>query len=130
MAGFTDYLENVIMDHVFTQSSAYTAPTIWTALFTTAPTDNSSGTEVTSTGGYTRIRSTGFTAPSSGYVYNSTAIAFPTATGAWGTVEYFALCTSSAAGNMLAYSSLTASRTVGVGDSVTFSTGSLVASLD
>lgn len=130
MAGFTDYFENYVMDSVFTQSSAFVAPTLWTALFTAAPTDASSGTEVTSTGGYTRIKSTGFSAPSSGYVYNSTAIAFPVATDPWGTVEYFSLCTSSAAGSIIAYSSLTTSRAIVLGDTVTFSTGAMAISLD
>ncbi|HSW62141.1 MAG TPA: hypothetical protein VLH56_02300 [Dissulfurispiraceae bacterium] len=129
MAGFTDTLENALLDHVFNGAS-YSTPTKWIGLFTVAPTDASSGTEVTSTGGYTRIAAATWTTASSGYTYNSTAIAFPTATGDWGTIDYFAVCTSSAGGAMIAYSSLAVSKTIATGDSVTFSTGSLVVTLD
>lgn len=128
MAGFTNYLEHAVLDHVF-GGSAYTQPTVWTGLWNTAPTDTSTTGEVSGSG-YTRIRSTTWVAASSGQTANSTAIAFPTASGSWGTVEYFALCTSSAAGSVLAYSSLTASKTIASGDSVTFSTGAIVITLD
>lgn len=134
MAGFASYLEKEVLDFVF-KGSTFAMPKKWVALFTAAPTDGSSGTEVTSTGGYTRIDSTTWTtasttASTSAFTANSTAVAFPTATGSWGTVEYFALCTSSAAGSIIAWSSLTVSKTIATGDSVTFSTGSLVVRLD
>lgn len=134
MAGFTSFLEKEVLDHLF-EGTAYAMPKKWVTLFTAAPTDGSSGTEVTSTGGYTRIDSTTWTvastvASTSAFTTNSTAIAFPTATGSWGTVEWFGLCTSSAAGSILAWSSLAVSKTIATGDSVTFSTGSLVVRLD
>lgn len=128
MAGFTNYLEHAVLDHVF-GGSAYAQPTIWVGLWTVAPTDTSTAGESTGTG-YTRIRSTTWVAASSGQTANSTAIPFPTATASWGTIEYFALCTSSAAGEVLAYSSLTTSKTIALGDSVTFSTGAIVITLD
>lgn len=129
MAGFTNVLENLLLDHVF-GGGVYTPPTIWIGLFTVAPTDTSTGTEVTGTG-YTRIAAPTWVAASSGQVSNSTSLAFPVAgSTTWGTIEYFAVCTSSAAGAMLAYSSLAASKTPTTGDSVTFSTGSIVVTLD
>lgn len=134
MAGFTSVLEKGLLDHVF-NGAAYSTPTKWIGLFTAAPTDGSTGTEVTSTGGYTRITAATWTAAStaastSAFTTNSTAIAFPTATGSWGTIDYFAVCTSSSAGAMIAWSSLAVSKTIATGDSVTFSTGSLVVRLD
>ena len=134
MAGFTSFLEKEVLDHVF-EGSTYEMPKKWVTLFTAAPADGSSGTEVTSTGGYTRIDSTTWTAASttastSAFTVNSTAIVFPTATGSWGTVDYFGLCTSSAAGAILAWSSLTVSKTIATGDSVTFSSGSITIRLD
>jgi hypothetical protein len=129
MAGFTNVLENLVLDHVFSVST-YTPPTIWLGLFTVAPTDTSTGTECTGAG-YTRIAAPTWVAASSGQTVNSTAIAFPVAASTtWGTIEYFAICTSSAAGAMLAYSSLTVSKTITTGDSVTFSTGAIVVTLD
>ena len=51
MAGFSDYLEDKVLDHVF-GGTAYTAPsTLYVALYTVAPTDTGGGTEV-SGGGY------------------------------------------------------------------------------
>ena len=47
MAGFSDYLEDKVLDHVF-GGNAYTAPgTLYVALYTVAPTDTGGGTEVT-----------------------------------------------------------------------------------
>ena len=53
MAGFSDYLEDKVLDHVF-GGNAYTAPsTLYVALYTVAPTDTGGGTEV-SGGSYAR----------------------------------------------------------------------------
>ena len=53
MAGFSDYLEDKVLDHVF-GGTAYTAPTtLYVALYTVAPTDTGGGTEV-SGGAYAR----------------------------------------------------------------------------
>ena len=129
MAGFTNVLENALLDHVF-GTGVYAPPTIWVGLFTVAPTDTSTGTEVTGAG-YTRIAAATWVAASSGQIANSTAITFPVAASTtWGTIEYFAVCTSSAAGAMLAYSSLAASKTPTTGDTVAFSTGSIIVTLD
>jgi len=47
MAGFSDYLEDKVLDHVFGGNS-YTAPgALYVALFTVAPSDTGGGTEVT-----------------------------------------------------------------------------------
>ena len=57
MSGFSDYLEDKVLDHVF-GGNAYTAPTtLYVALYTVAPSDTGGGTEV-SGGGYARQTST------------------------------------------------------------------------
>ena len=57
MAGFSDYLEDKVLDHVF-GGNAYTAPsTLYVALYTVAPTDTGGGTEV-SGGAYARQTAT------------------------------------------------------------------------
>jgi hypothetical protein len=130
MGSFSNYLENATMGYLF-NGAALSQPVTWVSLFTTDPTESGSGTEVSTTAtGYNRIRSTGWTAASSGYIYNSTVVQYSTATGSWGTIQYFAVHDSSTAGNMLAYSSLTTSKTVAVGDSVAFSTGAISIQLD
>lgn len=121
MSGFGTTIDNYCLDQVFS-TNTYNP---WVALYITAPAKDGTGTEVSGTG-YTRIKSTGWTAASSGYIYNSTTIAFPTAGGDWGTVEYFAVWSSSSAGNIMAFSSLTTSKTIASGDSAQFSTGQIV----
>ena len=62
---FTDYLENKLLAHTFS-NTAYTSPsTVYVALYTVAPTDSSVGTEVTG-GGYAR-QSASFTTTASAY---------------------------------------------------------------
>ena len=86
MAGFSDYLEDKVLNHVF-GGNAFTAPsTLHVALYTVAPTDTGGGTEV-SGGGYTRKTAT-FTVSGTNptQASNTAAIEYPTATANYGTV--------------------------------------------
>jgi len=125
MAGsFTDYLEDKILKHVFT-NTAYTSPTtVYVGLFTTAPTDTGGGTEITGMG-YTR-KSAAFTVSGTGTLAtNSAAIDFDAATGSWGTVVAMAIFDASTAGNMLAWADLTTSKTIATGDVLRIPIGDL-----
>ena len=116
MAGsYTDYLEDKLLKHVFTNTT-YTPPAaIYVGLFTAAPSDTGGGTEVTGTA-YAR-QSAAFTVSGTGTVAtNSANIDFPAAGSAWGTVTAVALFDASTSGNMLAWSDLTTSRTIASGD--------------
>ncbi|MCP4928193.1 MAG: hypothetical protein GY918_03945, partial [Gammaproteobacteria bacterium] len=118
----TNYLENKIAEHVF-GGSAYTAPsTLYVALFTSAPSDTGSGTEV-SGGSYTRM-AMAFTV-SSDTASNTSNVEFPKATASWGTVTHFAIYDASSSGNMLCYGTLTASKAVASGDTLRFNAGEL-----
>lgn len=128
MAGFSDYLELEVLDHVFGGAS-YTAPaTIYVALYTVAPSDTGGGTEV-SGGGYAR-QSMAFGTASSGSISNSGSVEFPTATADYGTVVAMGLFDASSAGNLLAYGNLTTSKTVSNGDVFRFNASSVTISLD
>jgi hypothetical protein len=128
---FSNYLENEVLDHVF-RNATYSSPSaVYAALFTAAPSDTGGGTEV-SGGGYERESIT-FGAASSGQVSNSVDVDFGTSTGAWGTVSHVGIFDSSSTGgsnNLLAWSALTASKTVESGDPVKFPSGDLTISLD
>jgi hypothetical protein len=125
---FSNFLELEILDHVF-RNSAYTAPsTIHVALFTSAPNDAGGGTEV-SGNGYAR-QSMAFSAASSGSIANSGSVEFPTATGDQGTIVAMGLFDASSSGNLLAYGSLTANKTVSSGDVFRFNASSVTISLD
>ena len=125
MAGFSDYLEDKVLDHVF-GGNAYTAPaTLYVALYTVAPTDTGGGTEVT---GGSYARQTGaFTVSGTNptQASNSSAIEYPTATGNYGTVVAVGIFDASSSGNLLAYANLTASKVVSTGDVFRFNTGDL-----
>jgi hypothetical protein len=125
MAGFSDYLEDKVLDHVF-GGNAYTAPaTLYVALYTVAPTDTGGGTEVT---GGSYARQTGaFTVSGTNptTASNSAAIEYPTATADYGTVVAVGILDASSSGNLLAYANLDTSKSVTTGDVFRFDTGDL-----
>ena len=125
MAGFSDYLEDKVLDHVF-GGNAYSAPsTLYVALYTVAPTDTGGGTEV-SGGGYVR-QSSAFTVSGTNptTASNSAAVEYPTATADYGTVVAVGIFDASSSGNLLAYANLTTSKVVSTGDVYRFNTGDL-----
>jgi len=133
---FSDYLENKLLDHAF-RNTAYTpATTLYLALFTAAPTDAGPGSgEVSTSGtGYARAQvtpSTGFSAASGGLIANTGTVSFTAATTAWGTITHFAIFDAATGStNMLAWGALTASKTIGAGDTASFAAGALTISLD
>ena len=110
---FTDYLENKLLAHTFS-NTAYTSPsTVYVALYTVAPTDSTTGTEVTG-GGYVR-QSASFTTTASDTT-NASAIEWPTATAGYGTVVAVAVLDASSSGNMLAFAALDTNKTISTGD--------------
>ena len=124
---FTNFLETEILDHVFA-GNAYTAPgTIYVGLFAAAPGEAGGGTEV-SGGSYARqagtFSVTGNTATTTG------AIEWPTATGTWGTITHIGIFDASTGGNMMAYASLTASKTIASGDVFRIPAGDIDITLD
>jgi len=125
MAGsFTDYLEDKILKHVFT-NTAYTSPTtVYVGLFTAAPTDTGGGTEVSGSG-YAR-KSAAFTVSGTGTLAtNSAAIEFDAATGTWGTIVAIAVFDALTTGNMLAWADLTTSKAIATGDVLRIPVGDL-----
>ena len=110
---FTDYLETKLLAHTFSNTAFTTPGTVYVALYTVAPTDSSTGTEV-SGGGYAR-QSAAFTT-SGNTASNTSAIEYPTATAGYGTVVAVAVLDDASSGNMLAYAALSANKTIATGD--------------
>ena len=126
MAGFSDYLEDKVLDHVF-GGTAYTAPgTLYVGLYTAAPSDSGGGTEV-SGGSYARKSMPAMTVSGTSptEATNGAAVEFVTATGSWGTVTHVGVFDASSSGNLLAWAALTASKTVSSGDVFRFDAGDL-----
>jgi hypothetical protein len=128
MAEFTQYLENKLLDHVLNNASFTSPTTAYVGLFTVAPTDTTSGTEV-SGGSYARQVLSVSTA-SDGVVTSDSDITFPQATGNWGTIVALGVHDADSSGNLLMYTDLTTSKTIETGDILKISTGSLTVSLD
>lgn len=128
MAGsLSDYAELKLLDHVL-GTAAYAKPTVYLALFTVAPGEAGGGTEV-SGGAYTR-QAVAFTAAAAGATANTADVTFPTATASWGTVVAVGIMDASTAGNLLAFSTLAASKVIGSGDVLKVAAGALTVSLD
>jgi len=126
MAGFSDYLEDKVLNHVFGGNS-YTAPgTLYVGLFTAAPSDSGGGTEC-SGGSYARksmpAMTVSGTSPTT--ATNGAAVEFATATGSWGTVTHVGVFDASTSGNLLGWAALSASKTVSSGDVFRFDAGDL-----
>lgn len=131
--GFTYYLDNKLLDLVFSNTS-YTVPsTLYIGLSTTTPTQSGSGFTEPSGNGYARVavtnNSTNWPAASNGAKSNANAITFPQATGSWGTVTHFGVFDASTSGNLLAWGALSQSKSISSGDTPYFAAGSLTLNL-
>jgi len=124
---FSNFLETEILDHVFA-GAAYTAPaTLYLALYTAAPGETGGGTEV-SGGAYAR-QSVAFTTTGN-TTSNSAAVEYPTATASFGTVTHVGVFDALTSGNLMAYATLSSSKTIDTGDVFRVPTGDLDITLD
>ena len=126
MGSFSDFWENKVLDHLFGKAN-YTPPTIYVALSTANPAEDGSGMAEPSGNGYERkvTAPADWTASSGGALSNANELAFPEATGDWGTITHFALYDALTGGNFLGYGTLSQSKIVGNGDVVKFAVGDL-----
>ena len=116
MAGsFSDYLEDKLLKHAFTNTTYTPAATMYVGLYTAAPTDAGGGTEV-SGGSYARV-SVSFSVSGTGTLCtNSAAVEFTAATASWGTIVAVGVFDASTAGNLLAWAELATNKTIDTGD--------------
>lgn len=136
----SDYLENIIIDHMFRARTFAKPAALYMALFTAAPTDAGGGTEVAG-GSYARVNlapsdtnwtatqggTTGNSSGNGGQTANAVSIVFPAPTGNWGTISHFGIFDAASGGNLLVWDALTTPRTVNSGDlAPAFAIGSLV----
>jgi hypothetical protein len=142
MSALSDYLENALIDHIL-RGRSFTAPsTLYWALFTSAPGDTGSGTEVTGNN-YSRVSmtpsDTAFTATqggtsgassgTGGTTSNGEVVQFPTPSGSWGTVIAVGIFDASSGGNLLIHGTLLG-RTINTSDDVKFPVGAFSFQID
>jgi len=128
MAELSNYLEDKLLDHVLRNQSFTSPTTVYVGLYTSDPSDDNSGTEV-SGGSYAR-QILNVTTATGGIVTSSADVTFPQATAQWGTISHIGLLDALSSGNLLMHTPLTTSRLVDTGDVIKISTGDLTASLD
>lgn len=120
----SDYLELKLLDHIL-KTAPFTVPThIYIALSTADPTDDGSGLAEPSDG-YARVVCDVWDAAASRATENTNEVAFPEATGVWGTITHWAAFDAITGGNMLAHGELTTSKVIGTGDNARFLIGDL-----
>lgn len=136
MSGLSDYAEAALINAIL-RGTNFTAPTVASlrlALFTADPTDAGNINEVATGTWYSRVLTGTFTSPSpSGSTQQSSnvgSITFPAVTGAAVTVTHIGIFDAATAGNMLFSAPMTSSKTLQVGDVLSFAPGTIVASLD
>ena len=130
MAGFSDYVENAVLNWIRGTAMPTAPSAVYIGLFSSDPTDAATGgTEVTTT-----VRAAGrvaatFGASTTGTMSNSATIDFGSAAGGT-TVSHFAAFDAPTGGNKLFSGSLNASKTINAGDPTSFAVGTLTATLD
>jgi hypothetical protein len=134
MAGFSDYLEDAIINHIFRNTDFTRPANIYIGLFTAAPSDAGGGTEVTG-GSYARVAvatgaSSAWDAASGGATANTGAITFPQATAGWGTITHMAAFDASTGGNQLFWAALASPKVVDTDDTFEIGAGDLDVTLD
>lgn len=127
---FSDYAEGKVLDHVF-GIAAFTQPTLYLAVSTADPTDAGTGAAEPVGNAYARVATVGADwARSVSTVSNDVEMAFPEATGSWGTLTHFALYDASTGGNMIAHGALTTSKAIADAETLRFPIGNLTFALD
>jgi hypothetical protein len=113
MAAFSTYLSNKLLDHA-RGVAAYTMPTVYAALVTSASNANTPGTEAAYTG-YTRVPTAGlFGSASAASGTNSGVITFPQCTAGSSSVVGVVLFDALTGGNMLEYGACSLAVSTGI----------------
>ncbi len=128
----TNTYENAALDTLF-RGVAWT-PGTHLALFTADPGETGSLASEVSGGGYARLAigtpSAFWSAASGGSTSNAGAVEFAAASGSWGTVTHFGVCTASSGGAVIAKGALGTSKAFDAGDIPRFAAGALVITAD
>ena len=127
-----DTLENSILDHVLGGSTYTQVATVWIGLSTAVASDNLDSLAEVSGNNYARVGRINsvatFGAAAAGTKQNAIEIAFPEASGSWGTIVQFQIwnhATDANAAALLCQGSLEVSKAVSAGDTPRFPINSL-----
>lgn len=126
VSGFSNYLEDRVLNHVFGGVTLAQPAAVYVALHTADPEEDGSGAQVTG-GSYARQAAT-FAASSGGSKATSANLVFADMPAA--TVTHVSIWDAVSGGNMLAGGALSVSKVVGAGDTFQITSGNLVVNLN
>lgn len=122
----SDAVANAILDGLFGSGSP---ATYYIGLSTTLPTNTGTNVTEPSGGSYARVAVTNnvgnFPAAVTRAKANGAAFSFPTASGSWGTVQWFILMSASTSGTFFGWGPLAGPATIVSGQAVQFAIGDL-----
>lgn len=145
MANMSNYLENKLVDFLFRGVSYSPPSTLYVALCTAGPSDSSTGSSITEVSGGNYARQSLSSNTTNWYTTNgdnaSTSSGTNGTTGnavtiSWNSVTWsatvtdVAICDALTGGNVLFYGTLSASKAVASGDSISFAANSLTLQID
>ena len=122
-------LDNKLLAATLT-GNTYTSPaTVYAALYSTAPTKSTSGTELSGSG-YSR-QSVAFTIDTGNSIATNTAnVVFGNATADWSAAVGWSITDASTSGNILYFSTLSPAITVLNGNNATFGVGNIAITMN
>lgn len=131
MGAFADYLEGKIVEHFLRNNSVTPPATVYVGLFESDPGEAAGGTETSYTG-YARQSAAWTAIDASGDTKNSGVLTFPANGNASAsvTITHIVLFDALTAGNRLFHTVMTSSKTLAVGDVLSFAANAVVFNLD
>lgn len=123
----SNYLAAALLNQVFRGQPVSFPSTVYVALYTSNPTKDDTGQEVTG-GGYARqIVVFGDPVEEGGQmvIRNAADVVFPMADSDWGTITHVGIRDAATDGNLLYYGALSVPRTILSGDRVRFLAGAI-----
>jgi len=129
-----NYLENKILDYIFSRTS-YIVPTIlYLGVSTTAVQEDGTGITEPTDSVYERLtitnNATNFPAAVDSIKQNAVRFDFEVATESWGTITHFFISDAITGGNILIYGTLTVSKVIDIDDQLILPVNALSISLD
>lgn len=131
MSSLSNYAEQALLDHLFNLAS-FTQPTLYMGVSTADPGEDGSGIAEPSGNNYSRVATSSADWSRTGStVENIAEIAFPEATGNWGTLTHAVLMDADTGGNVIAYAALTSGGvSITANDTLRFPVGDVTMTLD
>jgi len=130
----TNYSENLILNSIFGGVTLIPPATLYFGLSTTTILDDGTGITEPVGNGYARVGITNntslFATTTTSTKTNKIEVAYPSATGNWGTVTDFFISDSATGGNIIIYGTLNVAKTITSGDILSFAANNLTITLD